>query len=89
MATVNVVAIPAAVNYATLDDLNLRHSVQEVVEDYYDSRILKPEKEGEFMGITLLFLDEEVPNLIFKHLHLMLSKLSVSENDLLCQNRTR
>ncbi|CAA7015982.1 unnamed protein product [Microthlaspi erraticum] len=61
MSAIDVVAIPAAVNYVTFDNLNLGRSSQQVVGRllrFWDAKNVK--KDGEFMGIVLLLLDEKL-----------------------------
>ncbi|ESQ33710.1 hypothetical protein EUTSA_v10009766mg, partial [Eutrema salsugineum] len=60
MASIDFVAIPAAANYVTFDDLRLGRSSQEIVGRllrFWDAKNIK--KDGEFMGIVLLLLDEK------------------------------
>ncbi|CAH2078190.1 unnamed protein product, partial [Thlaspi arvense] len=60
MSATDIVAISASANYVTFDDLRLGRSTQQVVGRllrYWDARNIK--KNGEFMGIVLLILDEK------------------------------
>ncbi|CAH2047317.1 unnamed protein product [Thlaspi arvense] len=56
---IDVFTIPASANYTTLEDLRLDRSTQQVVGRlicFWDARNIN--KNGEFLGIVLLFLDE-------------------------------
>ncbi|CAH2061019.1 unnamed protein product, partial [Thlaspi arvense] len=60
MSATDIVTIPASANYVTFDDLRLGRSTQQIVGRllrYWDARNIK--KNGEFMGIVLLILDEK------------------------------
>ncbi|EOA18266.1 hypothetical protein CARUB_v10006759mg [Capsella rubella] len=60
MAAIDVVAIPATSDYSTFDDLRLGRSSQQVVGRllrFWDARNIL--KNGEFMGIVALLLDEK------------------------------
>ncbi|KAL0898263.1 hypothetical protein Bca101_082224 [Brassica carinata] len=60
MSSSAVVAAQSVCSHATLDDLRLGRSTQVIVGcllRFWDSRNIK--KNGEFMDITLLFLDEK------------------------------
>ncbi|CAD5324562.1 unnamed protein product [Arabidopsis thaliana] len=60
MAEVDVVAIPSKANYVAFDALRLGRSTQQVVGRllrFWDARNIK--KDGQFMGIVLLLLDEK------------------------------
>lgn len=64
MAEVDVVAIPSKANYVAFDALRLGRSTQQVVGRllrFWDARNIK--KDGQFMGIVLLLLDEKVNHL--------------------------
>ncbi|KFK41802.1 hypothetical protein AALP_AA2G173800, partial [Arabis alpina] len=59
MALVDVVVIPSQANYVTFDDLRLGRSSQQIVGRllrFWDARNIK--KDGQFLGIVLLLLDE-------------------------------
>ncbi|KFK43723.1 hypothetical protein AALP_AA1G164500 [Arabis alpina] len=60
MASVDVVAIPSQANYGTFDDLRLGRSSQQIVSRllrFWDAHNIK--KDGQFLGIVLLLLDEK------------------------------
>ncbi|VVB16788.1 unnamed protein product [Arabis nemorensis] len=60
MAALDLVSIPAQATYVTFDNLRLGRSPQQIVGRllrFWDARNIK--KNGEFMGIVLLFLDEK------------------------------
>jgi len=64
VAAVDVVAIPSETNYVAFDALRLGRFTQQVVGRllrFWDARNIK--KDGQFMGIVLLLLDEKVNHL--------------------------
>ncbi|CAA7040682.1 unnamed protein product [Microthlaspi erraticum] len=62
MVEIDIVAISNvlnSLNYVTFDDLHLRRSSQEVVDRFLLLDAKNINKDGQFMGIMLLLLDEK------------------------------
>ncbi|CAH2065459.1 unnamed protein product, partial [Thlaspi arvense] len=70
MFAINVVAIPASANYTIFEDLRLGRSTQQVVGRlirFWDARNIN--KNGEFLRIVLLLLDEKTYTHTHTHTH--------------------